>query len=116
MIQATLELYFESAKDALEARRLTALAIVALVVGALAIAVLARVLGYLPSGAQMVGGFALGALQAAAVGWYLSLVEIGINGRRSIRMSDLQEQLGAYFNEVISVLFIFFIAELVLSY
>jgi len=62
----------------------------------------------------LAGGFALGMMEAWIAGWYLALVEIGVNGRRKITFDDIRECSGVYFWEVISVLFIFFIARLML--
>jgi hypothetical protein len=111
MVRATIDLYVACAREAASAFPRTALACVALVLVGPALSILAIPL----SGLGIVGGFVLGFLQALAVGWYLSLVDIGVNGRRAMRLSDLWEQIGAYLWDVIGVMFVFFVASLLLA-
>jgi len=63
--------------------------------------------------AGLVGGFALALIHAVLVGTYLALLEETVNATsRHLRVDDLHGNMGRYFNEVIFVLFIFFLAEL----
>ena len=62
----------------------------------------------------IVGGFIYALLHAGAVGWYLCMVEEGVRGRRKLALSDFPEFMGRYLSEVISVLFIFWIASMIL--
>lgn len=111
LIQSTLEMYVESARDAAQAMPRTALALM----GLLLVTPVLGAIGAQLSGLGIVGGLVMSLLQAGAAGWYLSLVEIGVHGRRSIRPTDLKDQVGTYLWEVISVLFIFWIASMVLG-
>jgi hypothetical protein len=112
MIQSTIELYADCARDTAQgmARSVWGLAGLVTAVGVLYVA--QELLAGMGAGA----GFLLGLVQAFCVGWYLSLIEITVAGRRSVRPSDLQESLGQYVWDVISVLFVFFVAQLVLSF
>lgn len=110
-LSGTLRLYGEAAGDAASSMARSAWAIVALLVIGPALAALAIPLA--PLG--IVGGFILGILQAVAIGWYLALLDIAVQQRRRIKPSDLQGQLGSYWSEVISVLFVFFLGKLVLA-
>jgi hypothetical protein len=60
------------------------------------------------------GGFALGLMEAWLAGWYLALVEIDVSEQRTTTLADIRENSGVYLWEVISILFIFFIARLLL--
>ena len=111
MIQSTLEMYAECARDAAQAMPRTALALVGLLLVTPILGVVAMQLG----GLGLIGGIVLSLLQAGAAGWYLSLVEIGVHGRRQIRPTDLKDQVGTYLWEVISILFVFWIASLVVG-
>jgi hypothetical protein len=111
MIRALAHLYMDSLTDTLRSLGRSAWALLALLVISPALGVAAIPLG----GFGIVGGFILGFLHAMGIGWYLSLLEVGVHARRSIRPGDLREQIGAYVWEVISVLFLFWIAELLLG-
>lgn len=111
MLKATFELYRDSAVEASKGTLRTLWALVALVVGYAAITVAGMLLA--PFG--IVGGFVLALIVCGAVGWVLALVEVGVVGRRNLRADDLREALGTYLWEVLSVLFIFFIAQLLLT-
>ncbi len=60
------------------------------------------------------GGLVVGLVHAAAIGSYLCLLEIAITQRRPIAFTEIQESFGTYLWEVISVLWIFFLAQVVL--
>lgn len=106
---ATIALYRDSLLDAGRGLGRSVWAVVALAVGYVVIAVAARFLA--PLG--FVGGLLMALLQALVIGWYLSLVAIGVHGRRRVAASDLKDNIGHHVGTVISVLFIFWIASLV---
>ena len=62
-----------------------------------------------------VGGFVLGLVVAACLSSYLHLVSHAVAGSR-IRFEDLRKSFGARLWDVISVLFVFWIINLVLTY
>lgn len=111
MIRATATLYADSARDAAQSLARSPLAM-AVLIGIPP--VLGLIAGQVARSAPGVGGFIVGFLQAGAAGWYLALVEIAVNGRRPVRVADLGDQLGTYLWQVMSVMFIFFVAQLVL--
>jgi hypothetical protein len=112
VIQLTLALWMECAREAARAVARSPLAMVAL----MSIApVLALVNLKLAPHLGLLGGFMVGLLQAIAAGWYLALVEIAATGRRRVGLIDLYEQLGSYVSEVISVMFVFFVLSLLFS-
>ena len=109
MVRETFKLWGECAQEAGHAVLRSPLAMLAL----LGIApVLALVNLNLAPHLGFVGGFLMGFLQALAAGWYLALVEIAVNARRRVTLSDLYEQLGSYASEVLSVMFVFFVLSL----
>ena len=110
-VRATWSLYRDSLLEASKGLGRSMWAVVALILAYAAVTVVALVSA--PLG--IVGGFIIGLFQAAVIGWYLSLVEIGVAGRRRVRMSDLRDNAGTYFIEVISVLFIFWIGSMLLG-
>lgn len=74
------------------------------------------VAGLLLSPFGMAGGFVLGFIQAWLIGWYLSLIELGVVQRRRISLADIRARAnGVYLWEVISVMFIFFIVGMLLD-
>jgi len=110
LIEATWTLYRDSAADAFKGLGRSVWAVVALLLAYVVLAVAGMIGGRL----GIVGGFLVGFVQAGVIGWYLSLVAIGVIGRRRVQLSDLREHIGSLFIEVISVLFVFFIASLLL--
>lgn len=62
----------------------------------------------------IVGGFIVGFTQAAAIGFYLYLVGLAVNGKRRVGWRDLQDGIGTFLWEVISILFIFMFVEILL--
>lgn len=74
------------------------------------------VAGFLLSPFGVAGGLVLGFIQAWLIGWYLSLIELGVVQRRRISLADIRARAnGVYLWEVISVMFIFFIVGLLLD-
>ena len=111
VLAATLELYRDSLIDAAKGLGRSVWGVVALLIAYVVLTIAVRVGAHL----GMAGGFLIGLTEAFTVGWYLSLVGIGVLGRRRVHLSDLKENVGALFGEVISVLFIFWIAGLLLQ-
>jgi len=109
LLTTTLGLYRDSFLDAGRALGRSVWAVVALVVAYVVMAVASRLLA--PFG--FAGGFVMAIVQAVAIGWYLSLVAIGVQGRRRVLASDLRDNVGHHASTVISVLFVFWIASLV---
>lgn len=110
-LNATLALYRTAAQDTWASLRRSALAM-AFLLGAFA-AFIGLAIAMSPFG--MAGGFVLGFVRAGLIGWYLALLEIAVVGRRRVRVDDVKETLGTYFWETISILFLFFVPELILS-
>jgi hypothetical protein len=110
LVSATLVLYRDSLVDAGRALGRSAWAVVALVIAYAVIALVARATA--PLG--FAGGFVMALVQAVVIGWYLSLVAIGVQGRRRVLAADLRDNIGHHWGTVISVLFVFWIASLVL--
>jgi hypothetical protein len=107
---AAINLYKEAIRDTIQTLARSHLAMVFLLVAFIVMLLAYPALS--PFG--IAGGFALGMMEAWIAGWYLALVEIGVAGRRKITVDDIRECSGVYFWEVISVLFLFFIARLLL--
>ncbi len=110
VLTSTLALYRDSASDALKDLARGLWGVIALVVAYAVLTVTAMLMA--PLG--LVGGFVVGFVQAGVIGWYLAIVAIGVRGRRRVVPDDLRHHVGSLFIEVISVLFIFFIASLLL--
>lgn len=111
ILKATFDLYRESARDA--ARDLPRSA------WAMAFLLLAQV-GFLALGGAlapggMAGRFVLGFIHCGLIGWYLALLDITVVSRRRLRFDDLRGTFGAYFWETMSILFLFYIPQLILS-
>lgn len=111
MLRATLRLYATAGQSTASAlpRSLWA---TAFLLGAFLATV---VLGGLLAPMGMAGGFVLGFIHAALIGWYLALLQIVVSSRRRIKLQDVREHMGTYLWEVISILFIFWIASMVLE-
>lgn len=109
-LRATLDLYLDTARDTGRSLSRSGLALLVLF---LATPVLI-VASMLASPLGMIGGFLVGFLHAALVGWYLALVEVTVLGSRRLVLRDLRSTFGTYLWEVISVLFIFWIASMLL--
>lgn len=109
-INAAINLYKEATRDTLHTLGRSYLAM-----GFLLVAFIAMLIAY-PVFSQfgLAGGFALGMMEAWIAGWYLALIEIGVSSQRKVKFDDIRESSGVYFWEVISILFIFFIARLLL--
>ncbi|MBN2798224.1 MAG: hypothetical protein JXX28_03690 [Deltaproteobacteria bacterium] len=107
-ITGTLKLYRDALTDTWGSLQRSALALGALLVATPVL----LVAGVLAAPLGMAGGFIVGMLHAALVGWYLHAVSLGVVQRRRVVLSDLTRTFGVYLWEVISVLFIFWIADL----
>lgn len=62
------------------------------------------------------GGLVLGLVESFLVGWYLSLVDISVLRPRRLDFGDVQSRLGGLFNETMSVLFAFWLPQLLLRF
>jgi len=111
LLKATWALYKESAVDAFKGLGRSMFAVLALALAFVVLAVVATLVG----GFGIAGGFIRALVEVVVIGWYLSLVEVGVVGRRPVTFADLRQNVGRYFSEVISILFIFWIGELVLG-
>lgn len=110
-LTATLQLYRKALEDAFQSIRRSYWAI-AFLLGAFGVLfILMLTVGR----AGIVGGFVIGFAYAGLTGWYLSLVEIAVQTRRTVKRTDIQETFGQYFSETISVMFLFFIPEFLLT-
>ena len=114
-LRATFRLYGRCLADAARDMPRSWPAMIALVVySALLIAIghLLAALGMAP-GASFAAGFVVALVHAGCVGSYLCLVETCVIQKQRVRFGEIQESFGTYLWEVISILFLFFIAELV---
>lgn len=112
VLKATLELYQAALIDTGRSMGRSLWATAYLLAAQVAFVGLAVAMG----GFGHAGGFVLGFAQAAMIGWYLALLEIAVVSRRPIRYRDLRDTVGQYFWETISVLFLFFLPELILRF
>jgi len=111
IVKATLRLYRDTLADTWRSLGRSVWAIGFLLAANVGFYVLAVLL----SGTGMAGGFVLGFVQAGLIGWYLALLDVAVVSRRKLRFDDLRDGFGAYFWETISVLFLFFVPELILG-
>ncbi len=109
-LQAALEMYRTAAREAWQSWKRSWWAIFFLL-AALA-ARHALLIAMAPFG--FAGSLVVGTAEAALAGWYLALVRIAVLGRRRMTWKDVRENAGKLFSETISVLFLFFIARLVI--
>ncbi len=117
-VTAALQIYAESAREALKGLPRSAWAIIWLVLAHIIIDVFERYV-LIPVASHNAGnGFLLGfvhfIIECTLIGIYLRLVEIGVAGRRRVSFSDISESIGSYYSPVASVLFILFIVSWVL--
>lgn len=110
-LSSTIALYRSALLETGRSTRRTILAVPVLVAAFIAIQLVAGLVA--PLG--LVGGFIVGFMHAGAVGWYLSLIEVGVTGRRKVKLEDIRASIGLYFWEVISVGFIFWIGQMVIQ-
>src|SRR5947208_12753619 len=108
VMRSTLELY----RDALRATGrslvrgwIIALAVVLFAGLMLVAAAIAAPLGIL-------GGFLLGAVNALLIGATLSLVEQAVSSPRQLNLNDIKSSFGQYFWEVITVVFVCWLANM----
>ena len=112
-VQTHLALYKECGRTTLAALPRSWPAILALVV----YSTFLTALGQLLAPAGFVGGLLVGLAHAACVGSYLHMVEEVVTHRRGrVAFSDIQDSVGIYLWDVISVLFIFWIVGMLLSF
>jgi hypothetical protein len=78
-------------------------------------AVIFMVTGQLAGSMGMIGGFVLGLVLAACFSSYIHLISQAVTGAK-VRFADLRGSFGARFRDVISVLFAFWIINLVLTH
>jgi len=108
-LTATLRLYKEAFLDAARAMPRSWPAMLGLTI----YSVVLVAAGVLLAPLGFAGGFVLALVHCAAVGSYLAMVEVGITERRGLQFSEIQGSLGTYLNDVLSVLWIFFLAQIV---
>ncbi len=111
MVTATLKLYREAARDSIASIRRSFWAAVFLLAAYLGIVALSPLLGL----AGFAGGFIMFLVYAGLTGWYLSLVEIAVSTRRAVKVGDVRDNVGAYFSEMINIMFIFFLPEFLIG-
>lgn len=111
-VKATLTLYRDAVTDTWRSLGRSLWAMAFLLLAHLGFFALAGVLGRTGTA----GGFVLGFIQAGLIGWYLAQLEITVVGKRKLRLDDLKDTFGTYFWETISVLFLFFIPQLILRF
>ncbi|MBW1877890.1 MAG: hypothetical protein JRJ84_05975, partial [Deltaproteobacteria bacterium] len=86
LLKATWALYKESAVDAFKGLGRSMFAVLALALAFVVLAVVATLVG----GFGIAGGFIRFLVEAVVIGWYLSLVEVGVVGRRPVTFADLR--------------------------
>lgn len=111
IVKATLRLYREALVDTWRSLGRSLWAIAFLLAANVGWYLLAGLL----AGTGVAGGFVLGFARAGLIGWYLSLLEVSVVSRRKLRPDDVRDGFGVYFWETISVLFLFFIPELIIG-
>ncbi len=112
-LKTHLQLYRECGAKAFSALPRSAPAVLALVVYATFLSAVGQLLA--PAG--FAGGLLVGLAHAACVGSYLHMVQEVVQHRRGrVRFSDIQDTVGVYLWDVISVLFIFWIVGFFLSF
>ncbi len=112
-VRSTLDLYAAVLRESGSALRRSGYAVGVL---ALFFVVFTAASGALTAldGGGLASGLALGLLRAGGVGWYLALIAIAVRQRRSVRLDDVQERVGHHLWDVITIGFIFWIAEMLL--
>lgn len=110
MIAATLELFRDAAVDTGRSFVASLWSVAFLLVAMVLMGVAAGALG----GFGMAGGFVLGGLHIFVAGWYLSQLRQAVSLRRRLTLDDIQRSAGNLFWETMSVLFVFFVAQLFL--
>lgn len=110
MIVATLKLFREAAYDTGRSFKGSLWSVAWLLFAMLVTSAASRMLA--PMG--FAGGFVLGAIHIAMVGWYLSQLRKAVALRAAVTLDDLRGTAGELFWETMSVAFVFFIAQLFL--
>ncbi len=111
LLQLTLQLYWGALRDAAASFRRTAWAVVALI--GCWVLMFAATVALAPLG--LAGGFLLFLVSCVLTGTYLSMVEVGVVGRRVLRPADLRDHVGQHWQIIASVGFVFWIPSLLLS-
>jgi len=117
-LRATLRLYGRCFTGAARDMTRSLPAMLALIVYSALLVAIGRLLGALgmSPGASFASGFVVALVHAGCVGSYLFLLEACVIEKRRLRFVEIQESFGTYLWEVISILFLFFIAEIVVLY
>ncbi len=110
-VKAALQLYAVCGRKTLGALFASAPALLALVVYGVVLVALHQLLGRF----GFAGGLAIGLAHAACAGSYLFLVEELVRGSGRLNFTDVTDSVGPYLWDVISVLFLFWIAQLLLG-
>jgi hypothetical protein len=67
-------------------------------------------------GTGLVGGLVAYVVYASLAGWYLSLIEIAVVTGRGVTTDDIRDNMGQYAQDAISVMFIFFVPQLLIGW
>jgi hypothetical protein len=111
LVRATLSTWWEAVRETIRTLGRTWWALATLFVSSLLLGVVGAVAGRL----GIAGGFLYGMASALVAGAYLALLAVGVLHRRPVRLIDVKEAFGRHFWDVVSVLFVFWIASLVLG-
>ncbi|MBN1337547.1 MAG: hypothetical protein JXB39_16460 [Deltaproteobacteria bacterium] len=111
MIAGTLRIWWDAAREAVRTLGRTGWAFVALLV----LSALLGGVGAFSGRLGIAGGFLYGMAAALVAGAYLSLLGVGVLHRRKVRLVDVKDAFGQHFWDVISVLFVFWVATLILG-
>lgn len=116
LIQQTLEIYADSARQAWDGLKRTGWAIVFLMLTNLVTAMIATAIGGSAMGAGIVIGLLVFVLECWLLGAYLSMLEVGVSGHGTLSLDDMRDHLGQYFNKAMSVRFLFWIPLFLFSW
>lgn len=111
MIRSTLTLYREAAVDTFRATARSGWAFVLL----LLLYPVLTLVAMLVSPLGIIGGFAVGLLNAACAGTYLATLQDALEANRSLSISTVRQNLGRYTSEVIGVAFPIWIGSMIVN-
>jgi len=111
LIRATLGTWLEAARETFRTLGRTWLALVALFASSVALGLV----GMVTSRLGIAGGFLYSIAAATVAGSYLSLLGVGVLHRRRVVIADVKDSFGRHLWDVVSVLFVFWVASLVLG-
>jgi len=111
LLKLTAQLYSESAKDAWKGMQRSWWAVPVLV----GIWIVTLCAWMLLSPLGIIGGFIMFLVEAYLLGTYLSMVEVGVNGMRTLKWNDVRTHLGSLMQTCISVMFLFWIPQFILT-